>query len=137
MPHRGPRASLRQAKLPPPKFANSPPGDEAADLRRMSTIQVLKYGLAHNLWKKAGWLRDLLKGAGIIDGSKQSVKETCWQYYKGQLLYIEAMQDAKDDSQYDPRRNDHVTGKDGRFMKKKCVGVAQKPFDHSVSVSRM
>jgi hypothetical protein len=43
---------------------------------------------------------------GIVDGSKQSKKEFCWQYYKSQMLYIEAMQEAKNDSEYDPRRND-------------------------------
>jgi hypothetical protein len=123
MPHRGPRASLRQAKQPPPK---SPTVDATSDLRRMSTIQILKYGLANNLWKKAGWLRELLKGAGIMDGSKQSTKDVCWQYYKGQLLYIEAMQEAKDDSEFDPRRNDHVTGKDGRFTKKKNASSLPK-----------
>ena len=104
----------------------SPSVTAATDLRRMSTIQVLKYGLAHNLWKKAGWMCDLLKGAGIMDGSKQSTKEICWQYYKGQLLYIEAMQEAKDDSTFDPRRNDHITGKDGRFTKKKNASALPK-----------
>ena len=31
-----------------------------------------------------------------MDGTKQSRKEQCWQYYKSQMLYIEAMQEAKD-----------------------------------------
>jgi hypothetical protein len=33
-----------------------------------------------NLWKKRGWLFDLLQREGIIDGSKQSRKESCWSY---------------------------------------------------------
>jgi hypothetical protein len=88
------------------------------DFRRMSAIQVLKHGLSTNLWRKEGWLFDLLKEQGIVDGSKQSRKELCWSYYKSQLLYIEAMQEARDDANFDPRRNEHMTGKDGRFMKK-------------------
>jgi hypothetical protein len=35
------------------------------------------------------------------------------------MLYIEAMREAKDDEDFDPRRSDHAIGKDGRFIKKK------------------
>ncbi len=126
MLHRGPRASLRQAKLPATVVANSPSVKDATEFRKMSTIQMLKCGLNNNLWKKKGWLCELLKGAGMMDESKQSRKEACRQYYKGQLLYIEAMQKAKDDCDYDPRRNDHVTGKDGRFTKKKNASAKPK-----------
>ena len=117
MPHRGPRASLRQAKHPVP--VASPLDTAKSDFSRMSAIQILKYGLATNLWKKKGWLFTLLKAEGIVDGSKQSRKEVCWGYYKSQILYIEAMQEAKDNVDFDPRRNEHKTGKDGRFTKKK------------------
>jgi hypothetical protein len=119
MPHRGPRASLRQAKIPAPIAAAPSPNSPTSDYRRMSAIQILKSGLGNNMWKKQGWLFELLKREGIMEGSKQSRKEYCWQYYKSQLLYVEAMQEAKNDSQFDPRRNDHITGKDGRFTKKK------------------
>jgi hypothetical protein len=86
----------------------------------MSAIQILlKYGLATNLWKKEGWLFNLLKQEGIIDGTKQSREESCWNYYKSQQLYIEALQDAKDDAEFDPRRSEHVIGKDGKFIKQK------------------
>jgi hypothetical protein len=116
MPHRGPRASLRQAKVPAPVVAECL--EPVHDLRRMSAIQVLKHGLSTNLWRKEGWLHDLLKEQGIVDGSKQSRKELCWSYYKSQQLYIEAMKEARNDDDFDPRRNEHVTGKDGKFMKK-------------------
>ena len=119
MPHRGPRASLRQAKVPAPVPAASVTTSTVNDFRRMSPIQILKHGLTNNLWKKLGWLKVLLKAEGIIDGSKQSMKEMCWSYYKSQMLYIEAMQDAKEDAEFDPRRSEHVTGKDGRFVCKK------------------
>ncbi len=36
------------------------------------------------------------------------------------------MQEAKNDSQFDPRRNDHITGKDGRFTKKKNATLKPK-----------
>ncbi len=81
----------------------------------MSAIQILKFGLTENLWKKKGWLFDLLKREGMVAGSKQSRKEHCWQYYKSQVLYIEAMQETKGDTTFDPRRSDHKTGKDGKF----------------------
>lgn len=126
MPHRGPRASLRQAKVPAPVVQESSSATTANDFRRMSTIQILKYGLTTHLWKKEGWLFDLLKEQGISDGSKQSRKETCWSYYKGQQLYIEAMQEARNDEDYDPRRNGHVTGKDGRFTRKKNATTKPK-----------
>jgi hypothetical protein len=92
----------------------------------MSAIQILKYGLATNLWKKEGWLFNLLKQEGIIDGTKQSRKESCWNYYKSQQLYIEALQDANNDSEFDPRRSEHVTGKDGRFIQAKIQRASQR-----------
>ena len=126
MPHRGPRASLRQAKVPAPVVPESSSVRPEHDFRRMSAIQVLKHGLTTNLWKKEGWLYDLLQGQGIVDGSKQSRKEMCWTYYKSQQLYIEAMQEARNDQDYDPRRKEHVTGKDGRFTRKKYASTKPK-----------
>ena len=124
MPHRGPRASLRQQKKPPsPKIKAKSPSQ--SDFRKMSAIQILKYGLVTNLWKKEGWLFHLLQQEGIVDGTKQSKKESCWSYYKSQLLYIEALQDAKEDSEFDPRRSEHKIGKDGRFVQQK--GATYKP----------
>ncbi len=78
MPHRGPRASLRQAKVPAPVVPESSSVMPEHDFRRMLAIQVLKHGLTTNLWRKEGWLYDLLQGQGIVDGSKQSRKEMCW-----------------------------------------------------------
>jgi hypothetical protein len=119
MPHRGPRASLRQAKVAAPVIPEISIEKPVLDFRRMSAIQILKHGRSTHLWKKEGWLHDLLKGQGMVDGSKQSRKDLCWSYYKSQQLYMEAMQEARNDLDYDPRRNEHVTGKDGRFKRKK------------------
>jgi hypothetical protein len=69
MPHRGPRASLRQAKVPAPVVAECV--TPVNDFRRMSAIQILKHGLSTNLWRKEGWRLDLLTGQSIVDGSKQ------------------------------------------------------------------
>jgi hypothetical protein len=66
------------------------------------------------------------KGEGILDGSKQSRKEMCWTYYKSQHLYNEAMHKAKNDLEFHPRRNEHVTGKDGRFTRKKNATTKPK-----------
>ena len=127
MPHRGPRASLRGAKTVAVDEAVQASNSTVNNtFRTMSAIQILKYGLKENLWKKKGWLFDLLHREGIVDGSRQSRKETCWAYYKSQMLYIEAMQEAKEDATYDPRRQDHKTGKDGKFIKIKKGTVKPK-----------
>ena len=108
MPHRGPRASLRAAKksVSPIKVVDKSSG--VSDFRSMSAMQILKYGLSQNLWKRNGWLFDLLRQEGILDGSKQSRKDFCWQYYKSQMLYIEALREAKEDQEFDPRQSDHT-----------------------------
>jgi hypothetical protein len=51
------------------------------------------------------------------------MKARCWSDYTCQMLYIDAMHEVKDDESFDPRRNEHVTGKDGRFVAKKgtCI----------------
>ena len=125
MPHRGPRASLRASKHVAVEQAENN-DTVVSKFRTMSAIQILKYGLKENLWKRKGWLFDLLHREGIVDGSRQSRKETTWAYYKSQMLYIEAMQEAKDDTTFDPRRQDHKTGKDGKFIKVKKGTVKPK-----------
>jgi hypothetical protein len=99
---------------------------DSSTFRTMSAIQILKHGLTTNLWKTKGWLFDRLVYEGMAEGTKQSRKETCWSYYKSQILYIEAMQETKDDSTFDPRRSDHKTGKDGKFIRVKRGTVKPK-----------
>jgi hypothetical protein len=65
---------------------------------------------------------------GILDGSKQGLKARCWNDYKAQMLYIDAMKEAKDDQTYDPRRNEHLTGNDGRFVAAKGKTVPKNPL---------
>jgi hypothetical protein len=136
MPHRGPRASLRQQKKPAPSPATNKGSGSQSDFRTMSAIQILKFGLTSNLWKKQGWLFDLLHREGLLDATKQSRKDACWSYYKSQLLYIEALQEAKDDAAFDPRRSDHLIGRDGKFMKKKRIPETKKPIDSDVLMLR-
>jgi hypothetical protein len=126
MPHRGHRTSLRPAKKKAVEEITKPNTNTVSKISSMSHIQILKYGLAEGLWKNKGWLYQLLEREGIADGSKQKRKELCWQYYKSQMLYIEALQDAKEDSTYDPRRSDHKTGKDGKFVSAKKGTVKPK-----------
>jgi hypothetical protein len=126
MPHRGSRASLRTVKSTTIHAVEDATDKMKSKFRSMSAIQILKYGLNENLWKKQGWLFDLLQREGIVDGTKQSRKEHCWSYYKSQMLYIEALQEAKNDPKFDPRRQDHKTGKDGKFVKVKKGTVKPK-----------
>jgi hypothetical protein len=74
MPHRGPRASLRAARVAgsPKKIVDK--SSSVSDFRKMSAIQILKCGLSQTLWKKNGWLFDLLQREGLLDRSKQSRK---------------------------------------------------------------
>jgi hypothetical protein len=51
-----------------------------------------------------------------MNDTKESKKERCWADYNAQQLYIEAMREAKEDPEFDPRRTHLVTGKDGRFQ---------------------
>ncbi len=89
MPHRGPRASLRAQKAVAVEQTEKASNDPVVSkFSTMSAIQILKYGLKENLWEKKGWLFDLLHREGIVDGSRQSRKETSWAYYKSQMLYI-------------------------------------------------
>jgi hypothetical protein len=39
----------------------------------------------------------LLPQEGILDDTKRSMKEHCWSDYKSQMLYIDAMLEAKED----------------------------------------
>jgi hypothetical protein len=126
MPHCGARASLRPAKASTEVLVDNGSEITVSKFRKMSAIQILKYGLSENLWKKKGWLFDLLTCEGIVDGTKQSRNEHCWSYYKSQMLYIEAMQDAKDDATFGPRRSDHKIGKDGKFVANKKGTIKPK-----------
>ena len=127
MPHRGPRASLRKAKSAPLDNISATNSITTSKFRSMSDIQLLKYGLTEGLWKKKGWLfQQLLQEEGITDATKQRRKELCWKFYKSQMLYIEAVQDAKNDCSFDPRRSDHKTGKDGKFISVKKGTVKPK-----------
>jgi hypothetical protein len=47
----------------------------------------------------------------------ESSEEKCWSDYKSQQLYIDAMREAKEDPEFDPRRTHLKTGKDGQFQK--------------------
>ncbi len=136
MPHRGAYAALRTVKS---SGTPSSKGTVVSQLRSMSAIQLLKYGIEKKIYRSKGWLLKLLVKEGeflilyevhrslhgmnelyifpgIMTDTKESKKERCWADYKSQQLYIEAMREAKEDPEYDPRRTHLVTGKDGRYQ---------------------
>jgi hypothetical protein len=136
MPHRAAYAALR---IPTPLVAPASKDTGVSQLRTMSSIQLLKYGIEKKIYRTKGWLLKLLvkEGgnlnvfaayyfhncmtlsyffSGLMNDTKESKKERCWADYKSQQLYIEAMREAKEDPEYDPRRTHLVTGKDGRFQ---------------------
>jgi hypothetical protein len=61
---------------------------------------------------------------------KASKKEKCWADYKAQLLYIDAMREAKEDPEFDPRRTHLIVGKDGRYEKisQSAIVVPKNPL---------
>ena len=67
---------------------------------------------------------------GVLDDKKASKKEKFWGDYKAQLLYIDAMREAKEDPEFDPRRTHLVVGKDGRYEKisQSAVVVPKNPL---------
>jgi hypothetical protein len=130
MPHRGAYAALRPAQ---PSIPSGTKATGVSQLRSMSAIQLLKYGIEKKLFRTKGWLLKLLvkEGkalyqiklqiesaitvdfsiylsfltSGLMNDTKESKKERCWADYKAQQLYIEAMREAKEDLEYDPRRS--------------------------------
>ncbi len=67
---------------------------------------------------------------GILDDTKASKKEKVWNDYKAQLLYIDAIPEAKEDPEFDPRRSHLIVGKDGRYEKisQSAVVVPKNPL---------
>ncbi len=65
-----------------------------------------------------------------MDDTKASKKEKFWGDYKAQLLYIDAMREAKEDPEFDPCRTHLVVGKDGRCEKisQSAVVVPKNPL---------
>jgi hypothetical protein len=47
---------------------------------------------------------------------------------KAQMLYIDAMREANEDETFNPRRNEHVVGKDGRFVAQKEKAIPKNPL---------
>ena len=116
MPHHGTASSLRPRTPKSIKNKDSTLITNTPDIRSWTAIKILKYGLEKKLYKRRGWLVELLQKEGLIDGTKQSKKERCWNDYKAQTLYIDAMKEATEDDTFDPRCNAHVKSKkDGKF----------------------
>jgi hypothetical protein len=72
----------------------------------------------------------LVSQIGVLNNTKASKKEKVWGDYKVQLLYIDAMREAKEDPEFDPRRTHLIVGKDGRYEKvsQSAVVVPKNPL---------
>jgi hypothetical protein len=137
MSHRGPAAGLRPSRpIPTAKIS------VVSDLRSMSAIQLLKYGIEKKIYKAKGWILKLLlkEGcstpyhplnsctgnikivliyiSGLMEDARQCKKERCWSDYKSQQLYIKAMREAKEDPEFDPRRIKNIVKNNCNVPKK-------------------
>jgi hypothetical protein len=91
MPHHATGSALRPRATKVVKTVAPKNTSQASDMRSWTPIKLLKYGLEKKLYKKKGWLVDLLRKEGILDDSKQSKKARLWSDYKAQTLYMDAM----------------------------------------------
>ncbi len=62
-----------------------------------------------------------------MDQSKRWKPDAGMIISKAKMLYIDAMREAEEDETFDPRRNEHVTGKDGRFVAQKDKSIPKNP----------
>ncbi len=116
MPHHAVGSTLRSREIKVVTTDAAKIKDLASSLRTWTPIKILKYGLEKQLYKKKGWLVNMLRREGILDESKQSLKARIWSDYKAQLLYMDAMKEVLHDEALDPRRTGHVKSKkDGKF----------------------
>ena len=110
MPHRGTKATLRDR---PPR-AEFVAAVEKPVYERMSSIDLLKWGLQYNRNVKRGWLMDILIGEKIIADTKAAKNERLWKDYMAQQVFIEGMQAALGDD-FDPRASKQGRKDNGDF----------------------
>ena len=110
MPHRGTKATLRD-RQPRAEFVTAV---EKSVYDRMSSIDLLKWGLQYNRNVKRGWLMDILIGEKIIADTKAAKNERLWKDYMAQQVFIEGMQAALGDD-FDPRASKQGRKDNGDF----------------------
>jgi hypothetical protein len=113
---------------------------EKSVYERMSSIDLLKWGLLYNRNVKRGWLMDLLLAEKIIDASKDAKNDRLWKDYLAQQIFIDGMQAALGD-EFDPRASkqgrkangDFDTNKNGVPQNYLTVKYLLHAYDYSYS----
>jgi hypothetical protein len=90
---------------------------------RMSSIDLLKWGLEYRRNVKKGWLIDLLVGEKLLEDTKPAKNVRFLQDYQAQYLFIQGMQAALGD-EFDPRVSKQGRAENGDFAGNKN-GVPQ------------
>jgi hypothetical protein len=111
MPHRGKQAVLRTRTADAPATVAAIPKTVFA---KMSSIDLLKWGLQYNRNVPKGWLRDLLVKEKLIEDTQQAKMKRLWDDYQAQCLFIQGMQAALGDD-FEPRISKQSRTEDGGF----------------------
>jgi hypothetical protein len=90
---------------------------------RMSSIDLLKWGLQYKRNVEKGWLIDLFVGEKILEDTKPAKNTRFWQDYQAQQLFVQGMQAALGD-EFDARVSKQGRAENGDFAGNKN-GVPQ------------
>jgi hypothetical protein len=112
MPHRGKQAVLRTRNTDAP--AATVTAIQKTVFAKMSSIDLLKWGLHNNRNVNKAWLRDLLVKEKIIEDTKQAKLKRLWEDYQAQCVFIQGMQAALGDD-FEPRISKQSRTEDGGF----------------------
>jgi hypothetical protein len=111
MPHRGKQAVLRTRTTDAPATVAAIPKTVFA---KMSSIDLLKWGLQYKRNVKKAWLRDLLVKEKIIEDTKQAKMKRLWEDYQAQCVFIQGMQAALGE-EFEPRISKQGRTEDSGF----------------------
>ncbi len=110
MPHRGTTATLRD-RPPRAEFVGAV---EKSVYAKMSSIELLKWGLQYNRNVKRGWLVELLIAEGIVADTKVGRNDRMWMDYQAQQVFIDGMKCALGDD-FDPTASKQGRKENGDF----------------------
>jgi hypothetical protein len=111
MPHRGKQAVLRTRTTDAPATVTAIPKTVYA---KISSIDLLKWGLQYNRNVNKAWLIDLLIKEKIIEDTKQAKLQRFWDDYQAQCVFIQGMQAALGED-YERRISNQSRTEDGGF----------------------
>ena len=110
MPHRGTTATLRDR----PHRAEFVGAVEKSVYAKMSSIELLKWGLQYNRNIKRGWLVDILIAEGIVADTKAARNDRMWKDYLAQQVFIDGMKCALGE-EFDPTVSKQGRKENGDF----------------------